>query len=268
MVSVREAAIKRKIHPEQTQQYWDSICKPAVAATITRRYGRLVFVMMFSNMAFPCPKFWLSCGTREPSHCPTEEKNWLSDHGPIRIGYQNNYLSFCAADRKMGELTGALKDYLDEASTCFKNTELDFEPKAYPSAAAAIEALRNGEVDCMFPSNLSTSDGEQLSLVMTPSMMTSEIYAIVRKDDQHSFFQKEQITAAVVAGDPNDVSVMMDHYPDWQRKEYPDTQACLKAVADREADCVLISNYQYNNLSRPCNRLKLTALSTGKNVNY
>jgi diguanylate cyclase (GGDEF)-like protein len=61
---------------------------------------------------------------------------------------------------------------------------------------------------------------------------------------------------------------MMDHYPDWQRKEYPDTQACLKAVADREADCVLISNYQYNNLRRQCDRLKLAALSTGKNVNY
>ena len=80
--------------------------------------------------------------------------------------------------------------------------------------------------------------------------------------------KEEQITAAVIKGDPNDVSVMMDHYPDWKKKEYPDIQACLKAVADREADCVLISNYHYNNLSRQCNRLKLTALSTGKNVNY
>ena len=60
----------------------------------------------------------------------------------------------------------------------------------------------------------------------------------------------------------------MDHYPDWQKKEYPDIQACLKAVADRQADCVLISNYQYSNLRRQCDRQKLTALSTGKNVNY
>jgi diguanylate cyclase (GGDEF)-like protein len=198
----------------------------------------------------------------------TEEMNWLSDHGPIRVGYQDGYQPFCVADKKTGELTGALKDYLEEASTCLRNKNLDFEPTAYPSAAAAIEALKNGEVDCMFPSNLSTSDGEKLNLVMTPSIMSTEIYAIVRKDDQHSFFQKEQITAAVVEGDPNDVSVLMDHYPDWQKKEYPDIQACLKAVADREADCVLISNYQYNNLRRQCDRLKLAALSTGKNVNY
>ena len=198
----------------------------------------------------------------------TEEKNWLSDHGPIRVGYQDGYQPFCAADKKTGELTGALKDFLEDASSCLRNMNLDCEATAYPSAAAAMEALNNGEVDCMFPSNLSTSDGEKLNLVMTPSIMSTEIYALVHKDDQHSFFQKEQITAAVAAGDPNDVSVMMDHYPDWQRKEYPDTQACLKAVAGREADCVLISNYQYNNLRRQCDRLKLAALSTGENVNY
>ena len=128
----------------------------------------------------------------------TEEKSWLSGHGPIRVGYQDNCLSFCAADKKTGELTGALKDYLEEASVCFENADLDFELKAYPSAAAAFEALGNGEVDCVFPSNLSSSDGEGLNLVMTPSIMTSEIYAIVHKDDQHALFQKEQVTAAVV----------------------------------------------------------------------
>ncbi len=197
-----------------------------------------------------------------------EEKSWLSGHGPIRVGYQDNYLSFCAADRKTGKLTGALKDYLDDASTCLENAELRFEPVAYPSAAAAIEALRNGEVDCMFPSNLSISDGEKLGLVMTPSMMTSEVYAVVRKADQQTFFQKEQITAAVAAGDPNYETVMMDHFPDWQWEGYPDIQACLKAVADGKADCVLISNYQYNNLGRQCEKLDLIALTTGKNVNY
>ena len=197
-----------------------------------------------------------------------EEKEWLSSHGKIRVGYQDNYLSYCSADEKTGELTGALKDYLDDASICLANAELDFEPVAYPNAGAALEALRSGEVDCMFPSNLSTSDGEDLDLVMTPSMMTTEVYAIVRNADQHTFFQKEQITAAVEPTDPNSVVVVKDHFPDWQWKDYPDMQACLKAVSTGEADCVLIGNYKYNNLSRQCNRLNLTPLSTGKSVDY
>ena len=197
-----------------------------------------------------------------------EEKNWLSDHGTIRVGYQDNFLSFCDEDKETGELAGALKDYLEDASTCFLNAELSFEPVAYPSSSAALSALRNGEVDCIFPSNLSTSDGEELGLVMTPSIMTSEIYAVVRKEDQHAFFKKEQITAAVVEGDPNYNTVMMDHFPDWQRKEYPDIQACLKAVADEQADCALISNYQYNNLGKQCDKLNLTELATGKYLDY
>jgi diguanylate cyclase (GGDEF)-like protein len=198
----------------------------------------------------------------------TEEKSWLSDHGAIRVGYQDKYLSFCAADEKTGELTGALKDYLEDAATCFQNAELRFETVAYPSAAAAMDALKNGEVDCMFPSNLSISDGEELGLVMTPTVMTSEIYALVRKVEQHTFLQKEQITVAAVEGDPNCRTIMMDHFPGWKREDYSDVQACLQAVSDGKADCVLISNYQYNNLGRQCEKLNLAAMDTGKNADY
>ena len=196
------------------------------------------------------------------------EKEWLSGHGAIRVGYQDKHLSFCALDEKTGELTGALKDYLKSASTCFENAVLDFKPVAYPTAAAAIEALKKGEVDCMFPSNLSTFDAESLGIVMTPSVMSSELYAVVRKADQYTFLQKERITVAVEAGDPNYDTLMMDYFPDWQREGHPDIHACLKAVADGKADCVLISNYQYNNLARQCEKLGLTGLATGKNVDY
>ena len=196
------------------------------------------------------------------------EKEWLSGHGTIRVGYQDKHLSFCALDEKTGELTGALKDYLKSASTCFENAALDFEPAAYPSAAAAIEALKKGEVDCVFPSSLSTSDAETQGLVMTPSMISAELYAVVRKTDQQTFLHKERITAAVEAGNPNYDTVMMDYFPDWQRTAFPDIHACLKAVADGKADCLLISNYQYNNLARQCEKLGLTALATGKNVDY
>ena len=196
------------------------------------------------------------------------EKEWLSGHGAIRVGYRDKYLSFCAADEKTGELTGALKDYLELASGCFENARLTFRPAAYPSAAAATEALKNGEVDCIFPSNFSTADGEELGLVMTPPMMTTEVYAVVRKDDQHSFSQKEEVLAAVEEGNPNDMVVIMDHFPGWRTVNCQDTHACLRAVAEGRADCVLISNYQYNNLGRQCDRMNLTPLATGKNVSY
>ncbi|MBR6891502.1 MAG: transporter substrate-binding domain-containing protein, partial [Clostridia bacterium] len=46
-----------------------------------------------------------------------KEVSWLAGHGPIRVGYQDNYLAFCAADRN-GELTGILKDCLAYTADC------------------------------------------------------------------------------------------------------------------------------------------------------
>ena len=63
-----------------------------------------------------------------------------TDRDAIRVGYQDNYLAFCAADDN-GQLIGALKDYLDYASTSLENAHLFFEATAYPSAGAAMEAL-------------------------------------------------------------------------------------------------------------------------------
>ena len=34
-----------------------------------------------------------------------------------------------------------------------------------PTAAAALEALKNGEIDCMFPANLTSFDGEEMGIV-------------------------------------------------------------------------------------------------------
>lgn len=73
----------------------------------------------------------------------TREAKWLEEHGTIRVGYQDNYLAFCAADES-GTLTGALKDYLELAQKNLENENLSFETAAYPTASEAIEALKKG----------------------------------------------------------------------------------------------------------------------------
>ena len=196
------------------------------------------------------------------------EKKWLTEHGPVKVGYQDNYLAFCDADEKTGKLNGALKEYLDQASGCFGNAEIEFEPVAYPSVSKGLEALRYGEVDCVFPSNLSTSESENLGLVMTPSIMRAEIYAVVHKSDKDSFAQKSDVTAAVVEDEPNYESIMVDRFPDWDKKYYSDVKACLSAVSEGKADCMIMSNYQYNSYGRQCEKYKLTTLATGQSVDF
>ena len=196
------------------------------------------------------------------------EKEWLTRHNStIRVGYQDNYLAFCAADPATGELTGALKDLLAYGSTALEGTRLDFEAVAFPTAAA-IEAMKNGKVDCVFPANLTDHDSETLGVVMTPPLMSTEMDAVVRANEQKEFIRKEQVTVAVNRGNTNYDMFLADHYPGWKRAYFEDTPTGLEAVAAGEADCVIISNYRFNNISKQCKKLHLTTVYTGVDMNY
>ena len=197
-----------------------------------------------------------------------EELAWLEAHGPIRIGYQDQYLAFCASDPQTGELTGALKDYLGIASDCVVNAHIDFVAVPYPTSAAAFEAMKNGEVDCVFPANLSPGDGEEMGIFLTPRLMRTDIFAVVRQKDMQIFSGREYVVVAVNEGNPNYESCLKDHYPSWRTIIYPTTQDCLRAVSSGVADCVLISSYRYNNIARDCEREGLTTVATGIGLDY
>ncbi|MBR6185189.1 MAG: transporter substrate-binding domain-containing protein [Clostridia bacterium] len=196
------------------------------------------------------------------------EKEWLQDHGTIRVGYQDNYMAFCAKDANTGKLIGTLNDYLEYASTAFENAQLTFEAIAYPTASAAIEALQNGEIDCMFPANLIAYDAESLGVVMTPTLMKTEMDAVVRASDQKEFIRKDQVTVAVNRGNTNYELFLMDHFPSWKINYYLDTHEGLEAVAAGKSDCVIISNYRYNNIAKLCKKLNLTTVYTGVDMDY
>lgn len=206
--------------------------------------------------------------TETNKYLSTAEKEWLTNHGTIKVGYQDNYLAFCAKDQSTGELTGALKDYLKYASGSFENANLKFEAVAFPTAEAAIKALKNGDIDCMFPANFTSYDAEKHGLVMTPPIMHTEMDAVVRASEKKEFLLKKDVTVAVNEGNTNYDIFLADNYPNWKRKYFKDTPTGLDAVASKEADCVIISNYRYGNISKQCEKLHLTTVYTGVEMDF
>ena len=199
---------------------------------------------------------------------PVEEVQWLSNHGPIKVGYQDNYLAFCSSDKATGELQGALKEYLDKASHSFKNAQFEYDAIPYPTAVAAMDALKQGEIDCVFPANLGSYDAETLGVVTTPSIISTDVYAMIRDVNQKSFASKEHVVVAVNEGNPNYDSFLRDNYPNWKAVYFPTTEDCLNAVAENVADCVLVSNYRYSNIARTCEKLHLVPFATGLDTDY
>ncbi|MBO7674621.1 MAG: transporter substrate-binding domain-containing protein [Atopobiaceae bacterium] len=196
------------------------------------------------------------------------EREWLASHGAIRIGYQDDYLAFCAQDETTGELTGALGEWLAGVSENIENAELEFEPVSYPTAAAAMEAMEGGEVDCVFPANLTNYDGEVRDVFLTPALTRTDVSVVVREADKQSFENKDRVTVAVDADNPNYDLFLVDHFPNWRTIYYTNVQECLKAVSEGQADCLLISTYRYNDIASLCEQLRLTTRSTGEGMDF
>ena len=76
------------------------------------------------------------------------------------------------------------------------------------------------------------------------------------------------MAVAVNAGNPNYDMFLLDHFPEWRAVYFDDTPACLKAVSEGQADCLLIRNYRYNNIAAPSQRYRLVTLSTGVAMDY
>lgn len=197
-----------------------------------------------------------------------DEQKWLNEHKKVRVGYQDNYLAYCSKEKATGNLTGALKDFLALAADCIANTHIDFEPVCYETSSKAIEGLRKGEVDCVFPINFGNYEAEQLGISVSSRVMSAEISALVRSADKSTFYQKKNVLVAVVRDDLNYNSVLMDIFPDWKAAYYASMEECLRAVSEGKADCFLISNYRYNSMLSFCEKYGLVSMETNEHTDY
>ena len=195
-------------------------------------------------------------------------EDWIKKHGEIRIGYRDDYLPFCATDEKTGELTGALKDYLAHTRNNLNNPNLSFRTVPYESTEAAMAALQAGEVDCVFPVNLSTYDADQRGVRLTDAAMKTEMNAILRVSDPQTLSEESRITFAINADMLNINAFIMEHYPNAQRKTFKGLPACYDAVADGDADCVLVSNYRIPSEEETLRKKNLYTVPTGESLSF
>ncbi len=203
--------------------------------------------------------------TKKDIFLTPDQEDWLSAHGTIRVGYQDNYLPFCQTDRETGELTGALKDYLAHAVNSLRK-DIQFEAIPYASTEAALQAMKAGEIDCVFPVNLSSYDADQMGVRLTDPAMKTEMNAVMRASDNQSISRDSTITFALSAGNMNVETFIMEHYPSCERAVFGDDRACFDAVDTLKADCILVSNYRLPEKEGIIDKYRFFTVPTGESM--
>lgn len=196
------------------------------------------------------------------------EAEWIRHHGAIRVGYRDGYLPFCGTNKNTGEVDGLLKDFISVSSNVVRNADIRFETTPYPNTDALIKALKNREIDCIFPVSLDLYDAEEMGILLTDPVMEIEELLVVKKSEVEDFDMSEPKRIAVNGKNMSHTAIAREQYPDWEPVSFNTPDECMEAVANGGADCMLVSNYRYGVMLRQFENHDLATISTGITMNH
>lgn len=168
-----------------------------------------------------------------------EEKEWLKQHGAIKIGYLNNDTGVSALNPTTGELSGVIKDYVNLAENCLQGQTLQFELKGYDTRTEQLEALHNGEIDLIFHVSQNPYSAEKNGFVLSDTVWTFNMAAITAKN---SFDESADNVIAVAKDNFAMKAYISYNYPRWTIEEYETQQEAVKAVKKEQADCFVCNS--------------------------
>lgn len=168
-----------------------------------------------------------------------EEKEWLKQHGAIKIGYLNNDTGISALNPTTGELSGVIKDYVDLAENCLQGQTLQFELKGYDTRTEQLEALHNGEIDLIFHVSQNPYSAEKNGFVLSDTVWTFNMAAITAKN---SFDESADNVIAVAKDNFAMKAYISYNYLRWTIEEYETQQEAVKAVKKEQADCFVCNS--------------------------
>ena len=176
-----------------------------------------------------------------------EEKAWLRKHGAIRMGFLTSDRGVSTYDPATGEITGTITDYIQFATDCLGNQELEFHLVGYDDKEAELNALKSGEIDMVFHFDQSPNLAEEYRVACTNTTWTSNMMAVTNKQ----LFTENQVNRIAVP--QNKISLtryIAFYYPQWEIVDCDTQEDAIKLVKDGQADCFVTGISSEGNYSK------------------
>ena len=177
----------------------------------------------------------------------SEEKAWLRKHGAIRMGFLTSDSGVSNFDPATGKLTGAITDYIQFATGCLGNQELEFQIVGYDSKEAELDALKSGEIDMVFHFNQNPNLAEEYRVACTSTTWITNLMAVTNK--QH-FNESKANRIAVPQNKLSLKKYLAFYYPQWEIVDCDTQEDAARLIETGQADCFVTGISSEENYSK------------------
>ncbi len=167
-----------------------------------------------------------------------EEKEWITAHDSIRVGYIEDYFPFCGLDEN-GRVTGVITDVFDEWRRNLDIVDqINIDYIGYSTSEDMLSALREDEIDVAFPVADSIWMSEQHGIVQTNNLIESAV-SVIYKGEYNSNIMD---VIAISNHGAFQEAIAAVNYPDSEIYTTDSAEGCLSAVLSEKATCTIFNS--------------------------
>ena len=186
-----------------------------------------------------------------------DEKQWLSEHAELRVGYLNSYLPYSDTD-DFGDVTGLIKDIIPRMLEGLGIERITVSYVGFDSYDAMVSALGRDEIDTAFPVGGGLYYSESNGIFQSTPVVSSATELV------HKGEYTEETIAHFAVNENNRMQYyfVLTYYPDAEITFYPSIDECLKAVSEARVGCTTLNGLRANDILRNSSYSGLALLQT------
>ena len=171
------------------------------------------------------------------------EKEWLSSHDKLCVGYMENYLPYSDTDEQ-GNVTGIVKDLTAEIMKEIGADDLKVTYKGYASYEDMIKAMSSEKIDVAFPVGGGLYFSEENGIYQSTPIASSSTELIFKGE-----YTDDTVTDfAVNKNNRMQYYYVKTNFPDAKITFYSTIYECLDAVLAGEANCTTLNGLRANEI--------------------
>ena len=189
-----------------------------------------------------------------------EEKQWLSSHRTLRVGFFENYMPYSGKDPN-GKVTGIVRDIVPEILARLRISGLKVVFSGYSSYDAMIADIAAGRIDAAFPVGGGSSSPKESGLYRSVPV-TSTSTELVYKG---AYTEKTMSHFAINKDNRMQYNFIVKIFPDSKVTLLPSIDACLDAVLSGEVTCTTLNGLRANYILKNRRYRELSLHQLGRN---